>query len=124
MSDFQVAMVVLSLLVAILGLAVVSRSRRPERPVLTDRQSTDAIGADVSQLKAEMTRHDVRLGEVEHHLAQLRTMLGALPSKDAVNALEVKITEVRGRVDLTHEIAIRSSRALERIESFLMKGLQ
>ncbi len=131
MTDFQTAMTLAGAIVLLAALVLIFQPRRPAPAVSAPEVATSArpgttpepASADeLAQVRNAQAATDRRLGEVEHSLAQVRTMMGALPTKDAVNKLEVKITEVAGRVDLTHQIATRSSAQLDRIEDFLLKG--
>lgn len=126
MTDFQVAMVVMGSILTLFGLAFVVQLRRPVAALVasadhrTDRESTDAIGQDVIQLKTETKATADRVREVEHSVAQIRTMMNALPSKDSVNKLEVQVTELKGEMKLIASTTTATGRAVERIEDHLM----
>lgn len=129
MTDFQVAMAVLGGILALFGLAFVVQLRRPVAIAVpaagsadhrTDRESTDAIGQDIIQLKTETKATADRVREVEHSVAQIRTMMNALPSKDSVNKLEVQVTELKGDMKLIASTTTATGRAVERIENHLL----
>lgn len=131
MTDFQVAVAVLGGIMALFTLAFVVQLRRPVAIAVpaaapgsadhrTDRESTDAIGQDVIQLKTETKATADRVREVEHSVAQIRTMMAALPSKDSVNKLEVQVTELKGDMKLIAATTTATGRAVERIEDHLM----
>ncbi len=129
MTDFQTAMAVLGGIVGLFGLAFVVQLRRPVAvPAAapgsgdhrTDRESTDAIGADVLQLKVDVKGTADRVREVEHSVAQIRTMMAALPSKDSVNKLEVQVTELKGDMKLIATTTTATGRSVERILDHLI----
>ena len=130
MSDFQTAMTLAGAIVLLAALVLIFQPRRPSAgpapaAAVSARPSPvpePASADELARVRNAQAATDRRLGEVEHSLAQVRTMMGALPTKDAVNKLEVKITEVAGDVALTNQIATRSSAQLDRIEDFLLKG--
>ncbi len=72
---------------------------------------------------------DKRLSDIEgwakttdHNVNNIRAAIGALPTRDAVHKLEVDMATVAGKVELNHALAVATSRAVERIESHLIKG--
>jgi len=129
MTDFQTAMAVLGGIMGLFTLAFVVQLRRPVAIAVpaagsadhrTDRESTDAIGADVLQLKVDVKGTAYRVREVEHSVAQIRTMMNALPSKDSVHKLEVQVTELKGEMKLIAQTTTATGRAVERIENHLI----
>ena len=112
LTDFQTAMVVLFGIVLVFGLALAAQGRRAVQ--VPSKDGLDVIAADVAELKKRQV-------ETDHNLAQIRTMMDALPSIRAFHQLELKVTAVDGKADVINTVALATSRAVERIERHLMK---
>lgn len=63
-----------------------------------------------------------RLGQTEHHVANMRMALGGLPTKEHLHKLELQVSELNGNLQRTAETTLSTSRAVERIETFLMNA--
>lgn len=115
MSDFQLAMAVLAGIVVIFVLAWLAQGRKPRSP-LTMGQSKERIDIMDDRLSAiegwaKSTTHD---------MSNVRAMLQALPSKDAVHKLEVDMVTLAGKLEVINTVSVATGRAVDRIENHLM----
>lgn len=112
LSDFQTAMAALFAIVVVFSFALVGR--RAGVAAAVPKEGLDAIAAEVAELK-------LKQAETDHSIAQIRTMVGALPSIKAFHELELKVTGLDGKVDVNNAIVASTSRTVERIETYLLR---
>lgn len=133
--DMEVAVGLALALALVALLAVVVQRRVPVAataagPVLaaalaalpdgSDNAIVGAFRKELNAVKDAQAGMAGQLREHDHHLAQVRTMLGALPSKDAVHKLEIEVSDLKGEVKAITATTSSTGRTVERIEAFLL----
>lgn len=106
---FAVVFAIALLAFGVIGLAL----RRAARSARAAEVSAKHVGSRVDDIEA-------RLGASEHHLANLRQQVGALPTTGDVNALGVRISDIAGEVKGVAITSTANSRSLDRIETYLL----
>ncbi len=124
MTDFQTAMSLAGAIVVLAALVMIFQPRRPSVPRPIGVFGEPASADELAQVRSAQAATDRRLGEVAHDLAQVRTMMGALPSKDAVHRIELEVAELKGDIKLNNVQTLATSKGVERIENWLMEEAQ
>jgi len=78
---------------------------------LTSRSKINS--AEIETLRALVAQHDTEIQLLKNALAQM-------PSKDTVHALDLKVTELTGSINVVAESLQAVERTAHRIENFLL----
>lgn len=78
---------------------------------LTSRSKINA--SEIHELQAEVAAFKIKLAAIEQTLSQL-------PDKDTVHALDLKVTELNGTINVVAESLQAVERTAHRIENFLL----
>ena len=133
MTDVQLALSVALGLVLVFGVTAAARMRLPSVPDGTPIGRIDMLNERLVAIEGRLKTTDHldmvderlvaiegRLKATDHHVANIRTIIGALPSKDAVQRLEVELAVVKGDIKLGNAEGLATARAVERIENHLL----
>lgn len=85
-------------------------------------RSARAAEVSVGRVAARVDEIEGRIQKSEHHLANVRMAIDALPTKDTVNRIDLRVAEVNGKVEAVAQTSIANSRSLERIEHYLLNS--
>lgn len=135
-ADAYIALATAAVVVSIFTVALFAQSRRVAAPaVVLSNEETAAgfegvlsrlttfetsVAAEMKAMTTEIVAIKGRQQHNDHDVNNIRTMLQALPSKDAVHRLEVELTKVAGEVESSAKSMMATQRSLERIEDFIL----
>ena len=119
LTDFEIAVLigVVLVIVAVLVLAV----RRIQPAPTPAAAASSANPADLAGIEEKIKALDTRVFEVEHGINQVRTAMGALPTKDSVHAIALKVAELQGDLKVNNSTTAATAKSAERIEEWIMR---
>ena len=122
LTDFEIAVLigVVLVIVAVLVLAVRRIQPAPNR----SGTASSANPADLVGIEDRIKAVENRVFEVEHGVNQLRTAMGALPTKDSVHGIALKVAELQGDLKVNNMQTHATAKGVERIENWLMEEAQ
>ena len=118
LTDFELAILIGVVLAIVLVLVLIARRAQPApaRPAMT----SSAVPADLTAIEDRIKAVEGRVFEVEHGVNQLRTAMGALPTKDSVHAIALKVAELGGDLKLNNAQTEATAKTVEQIMNWLM----
>lgn len=116
LTDVEIAVLIGLVLVGVLLLALLGRQVQPARAAVDGPPP-----AEMASLAAEVQKLKGRVGDVEHGINQVRTMMNALPTKDALYDIGLEVAAMQGELKLNSATTTATAASVKRIEDFIMR---
>ncbi len=119
LTDFELAVLIGVVLTIVVVLVLVARRFQPAP--LRSSTTSSAVPADLVAIEQKIKAVENRVFEVEHGINQVRTMLNALPTKDSVHGIALKVAELQGDLKVNNSATTATAKSIERIEEWIMR---
>lgn len=118
MTDAQVGILVGLVLGVVMIIALLPRRGTGDTEIAA---RLNEFGRRLSNVSEKVDGQEKSLIETNHSVAQLRTIVGGLPTKDEMHKLELDLREVKGSMKAVETSALATQRMVERIDLILRK---
>lgn len=124
MSDLSLAVGLATLLaVVFLAIIVYARSGRNTSRIGSLEARGDGTG-ELQKIHNRLGALETEIGKTHHDLQNVRMVVNNLPNKDATHRMELELREVAGKVAKLDGDVTATTRATERIEEILLRGIK
>lgn len=114
MTDPMLAILVAVLIAAVFLAGIAGLVARRAAP------SSQPQELQLRHIEDRLSTIEKRQDTTEHHIGNIRQMIGALPTKDVVHRMDLQLTATAGKVEQVSSEVAATGRAVERIEGYLL----